>query len=72
MNPNDNPYTPGAGVLPCCYSILLKLYRKKKAGEDLTNAFNLLRGFASIFHVNYGDPEIGITRHQLPEKWIQI
>lgn len=49
-------------IIPRLHSILLKLNRKKKAGEDLTNAFNLLRGFASIFHVKYGDLEIGITK----------
>jgi len=49
-------------IIPRLHSILLKLNRKKKAGEDLTNAFNLLRGFASMFHVKYGDLEIGITK----------
>ena len=49
-------------IIPRLHSILLKLNRKKKAGEYLTNAFNLLRGFASIFHVKYGDLEIGITK----------
>ncbi len=49
-------------IIPRLHSILLKLNRKKKAGEDLTNAFNILRGFASMFHVKYGDLEIGITK----------
>lgn len=49
-------------IIPRLHSILLKLNRKKKAGEDLTNAFNHLRSFASMFQVKYGDLEIGITK----------
>lgn len=55
-------------IIPRLHSILLKLNRKKKAGEDLTNAFNLLRGIASIFHVKYGDLEIGITKESATGK----
>lgn len=49
-------------IIPRLHSILLKLNRKKKAGEDIANAFNRLSGFASMFHVKYGDLEIGITK----------
>lgn len=49
-------------IIPCLHSILLKLNRKKKAGEDITKAFNRLSGFASMFHVKYGDLEFGITK----------
>jgi len=49
-------------IIPRLHSILLKLNRKKKAGEDITNAFNRLSGFASMFRVKYGDLEIGMTK----------
>ncbi|MCP4310044.1 MAG: ATP-binding protein [Bacteroidetes bacterium] len=49
-------------IIPRLHSILLKLNRKRKAGEDITNAFNRLSGFASMFRVKYGDLEIGMTK----------
>jgi len=49
-------------ITPELHGILLKLDRKKKAGKDISKAFNALRGFASIFNVKYGDLEIGISK----------
>lgn len=41
--------------------LLLKLDRRKKAGEDIQSAFRLLRGFASAFKVKVGEFEVGLT-----------
>ncbi len=41
--------------------MLLKLDRRKKAGEDIQKAFNLLRGFASAFKVKIGEFEMGLS-----------
>lgn len=49
-------------ITPELHGILLKLDRKKRAGKDISKAFNSLRGFASIFNVKYGDLEIGISK----------
>jgi hypothetical protein len=41
--------------------LLLKLDRRKKAGEDIQTAFRMLRNFASAFKVKYGEFEVGLT-----------
>ncbi|MEN8230347.1 MAG: hypothetical protein ABFS38_19450 [Bacteroidota bacterium] len=43
------------------HRLLLKLDRRKKAGEDIQIAFRLLRGFASAFKVKMGEFEVGLT-----------
>jgi hypothetical protein len=43
------------------HRLLLKLDRRKKAGEDIQRAFRLLRGFASAFKVKVGEFEVGLS-----------
>ncbi len=44
------------------HRLLLKLDRRKKAGDDIQKAFRLLRSFASAFKVNYGEFEVGLSK----------
>ncbi len=41
--------------------ILLKLDRHKRISDDIQNIFSMLRGFASVFKVKYGEFEVGLT-----------
>ena len=43
------------------YRILLKLDRHKRISGDIQNIFSMLRGFASVFKVKYGEFEVGLT-----------
>ena len=43
------------------HRLLLKLDRRKKAGEDIQSAFRLLRGFANAFKVKVGEFEVGLA-----------
>jgi len=43
------------------HRLLLKLDRRKKAGEDIQRIFRLLRSFASKFKVKVGEFEVGLT-----------
>jgi len=43
------------------YRILLKLDRHKRISDDIQNIFGMLRGFASVFKVKYGEFEVGLT-----------
>jgi len=43
------------------YRVLLKLDRMKRAGNEITRAFQLLRGFASVFKVRMQEIEFGVS-----------
>jgi len=43
------------------YRVLLKLDRMKRAGNEITRAFQLLRGFASVFKVRMDEIEFGVS-----------
>ena len=43
------------------HRLLLKLDRRKKAGDDIQKTFRLLRSFASVFKVKFGEYEVGLT-----------
>ena len=43
------------------HRLLLKLDRRKKAGDDIQKAFRLLRSFASAFKVKVGEFEVGLA-----------
>ncbi len=46
------------------YRILLKLDRHKRISDDIQNIFSMLRGFASVFKVKYGEFEVGLTNER--------
>lgn len=48
-------------LTPQLHQLLLKLNRIAMVGHNLTRAFGLLQGFASIFKVKHGDLEIGVA-----------
>jgi hypothetical protein len=48
-------------VAPPLYRILLKLDRRERVSDKVQKAFGLLRSFASVFKVTYGDFEIGVS-----------
>ena len=50
-----------AQIAPQLHRILLRLDRIKRAGSDLHNAFGTLRAFASVFKVQLGDFEFGLS-----------
>lgn len=50
-----------AQIAPQLHRILLRLDRIKRAGSELHNAFGTLRAFASVFKVQLGDFEFGLS-----------
>jgi hypothetical protein len=48
-------------LAPQLHRILLRLDRIKKAGADMHAAFNALRAFASVFKVQLGELEFGLS-----------
>lgn len=57
-----DPERPLAQQLaPQLHRILLRLDRLKKAGADMQAAFGTLRAFASVFKVQLGDMEFGLS-----------
>lgn len=51
-------------LAPKLHRILLRLDRIKKAGADMQAAFGALRAFASVFKVQLGDLEFGLSTTQ--------
>lgn len=57
----DDKRTLAEQLTPQLHQLLLKLSRIAMVGHNLTRAFGLLQGFASIFKVKHGETEIGVA-----------